>query len=75
MIAELARKRWKLDIQTVSYDELGKLIRAARAIVWNGPMGAFETPPFDTGTRAVAEAVAAAAGAGATSVIGAVPSP
>ena len=31
VIADLARKRWKLDIRTVSYDELGKLIQAARA--------------------------------------------
>jgi len=29
----------------------------AKSIVWTGPMGAFETPPFDNGTRAIAEAV------------------
>lgn len=45
-------------------------IADARTIVWNGPMGVFEMPPFDAGTKAVAEAVAKATGRGARSVIG-----
>ena len=44
-------------------DEVGQ----AKTIVWNGPMGVFELPPFDVGTRAVAEAIAAT---DATSIIG-----
>ena len=46
------------------------LIMAARTVLWNGPMGVFEKPPFDTGTRAVADAMARATGGGATTIIG-----
>jgi 3-phosphoglycerate kinase len=42
----------------------------AKTIVWNGPMGVFEHPPFDEGTKAVALAVAKATSKGARSVIG-----
>jgi len=42
----------------------------AKTIVWNGPMGVFEMPPFDEGTKAVALAVAEATDKGARSVIG-----
>jgi len=47
----------------------GELARA-RTVLWNGPMGVFETPPFDAGTRAVAIAMASATGAGATTIVG-----
>jgi len=42
----------------------------AKTIVWNGPMGVFEMPPFDEGTKAVALAVAVATDKGAQSIIG-----
>jgi phosphoglycerate kinase len=42
-------------------------IAGARTVIWNGPMGIFEKPPFDAGTVALAKAVAAS---GATSVVG-----
>jgi phosphoglycerate kinase len=42
-------------------------IAKAKTIIWNGPMGVFEKPPFDRGTVAVAKAVA---GSGAVSVVG-----
>jgi len=42
-------------------------IAKAKSIIWNGPMGVFEKPPFDRGTVAVAKAVAAS---GALSVVG-----
>lgn len=45
-------------------------ILASRTIIWNGPMGVFEMPPFDKGTMAVANAVAEATDKGAISVVG-----
>ena len=45
-------------------------LESAKTIVWNGPMGVFEMPPFDEGTNAVAMAVAEATAKGARSVIG-----
>jgi len=39
-------------------------------VVWNGPMGVFETPPFDHGTLAVAHALADATDRGAITVVG-----
>jgi phosphoglycerate kinase len=41
-------------------------LAGCRTVVWNGPMGAFEFPPFDSATNAVAKAVAAATKAGET---------
>ena len=46
------------------------VIGRARTVIWNGPMGVFETRPFDAGTRAVAESMARATKAGATTVVG-----
>ncbi|MGH7751665.1 MAG: phosphoglycerate kinase, partial [Gemmatimonadales bacterium] len=37
---------------------------------WNGPMGVFETPPFDAGTRAIAETLVEATRRGATTIVG-----
>lgn len=59
-----------LDIGPESAAAAAALLSEARTIVWNGPMGVFETPPFDAGSRAVADAVVAATGTGAISVIG-----
>jgi phosphoglycerate kinase len=42
-------------------------VRSAKTVVWNGPMGVFEMPPFDEGTKAVAQAIA---DSDATSIIG-----
>lgn len=56
-----------LDIGPKSRELFAERIANARTVVWNGPMGVFEVPPFDAGTRAVAEAVASSE---ATSVIG-----
>jgi phosphoglycerate kinase len=48
-----------LDIGSNTAANFGKRIGGAGTVFWNGPMGAFEVEPFDAGTRAVAEAVAA----------------
>lgn len=46
------------------------IVENARTVLWNGPMGVFEKPPFDAGTRGVADAMAIATGKGATTIIG-----
>jgi len=56
-----------LDIGPDSIREFSARLGSAKTIVWNGPMGMFEHPPFDGGTRAIAQAVAAAE---ATSIVG-----
>lgn len=55
--------------QATRFDYRARLLRA-KTIIWNGPMGVFETPPFDAGTRAVAEAMVAAGAKGAVTVVG-----
>jgi phosphoglycerate kinase len=47
-----------LDIGPDTRERFGAVIREARTIFWNGPMGVFEWPRFAEGTRAVAQAVA-----------------
>jgi phosphoglycerate kinase len=56
-----------LDIGPRSAERYAEAVGKAGTVLWNGPMGAFEMEPFAAGTRAVAEAVAAAPG---TTVIG-----
>ena len=58
------------DIGPATVAQYRALIESARTVLWNGPMGVFEKPPFDGGTRAVAEAMAVATGRGATTIIG-----
>ena len=56
-----------LDVGDRTADRYAETIGTAGTVFWNGPMGAFELEPFASGTRAVAEAVAAAPG---TTVVG-----
>jgi len=62
---------WRgLDIGPATQKVFAEKLGGAKTIVWNGPMGVFEMPPFDEGTKAVALAVADATDKGARSVIG-----
>lgn len=58
------------DIGPATLKEWRGILMEAGTILWNGPMGVFETPPFDAGTDAIARVVADATSAGATSIIG-----
>ncbi len=55
--------------QATRLDFRARILRA-KTVVWNGPMGVFETPPFDAGTRAVAQAMVEAGAKGAVTVVG-----
>ena len=59
-----------MDIGVETMTHFGNALQDARTIIWNGPMGVFEEPPFDQGTIGIAHAVADAADRGATVVVG-----
>ena len=59
-----------LDIGPATLEAYRKEIRGAKTVLWNGPMGVFETPPFDAGTLGIAKAMAEATAAGAVSIVG-----
>lgn len=59
-----------LDIGPESVEQFTAVLSDARTIFWNGPMGVFEFPAFAAGTKGVAEAIIAATGKGAFSVVG-----
>jgi phosphoglycerate kinase len=56
-----------VDIGPKTIEAYAKVIAGAKTVIWNGPMGIFEKPPFDKGTVALAKAVA---DSGATSIVG-----
>jgi phosphoglycerate kinase len=56
-----------LDIGPETAKKFADIIKGAKTVVWNGPMGVFELPPFDEGTKAVAKALSES---DATSIIG-----
>ncbi|HEY8295398.1 MAG TPA: phosphoglycerate kinase, partial [Micrococcaceae bacterium] len=59
-----------LDIGPDTGEAFAAQIRGAKTVFWNGPMGVFEFPAFAEGTRAVAQALAAATAAGGFTVVG-----
>ena len=58
------------DIGPESAESFARAIAMAKTVIWNGPMGVFEKPPFDAGTRAIAKAMAEATSKGATTIVG-----
>lgn len=58
------------DIGPHTIKDFDEALQTAGTIFWNGPMGVFETPPYDEGTKAIAQSVAHATDVGAISVVG-----
>jgi phosphoglycerate kinase len=56
-IEEVPSNMMILDVGPVTVTRTAALLEEARTLVWNGPLGAFETPPFDRGTVAVAKKI------------------
>ena len=64
-------KGWAVfDIDEATQHDFRARLLKAKTIFWNGPMGVFETPPFDAGTRAIATALVDAGKKGAVTVVG-----
>jgi phosphoglycerate kinase len=59
-----------MDIGVETINHFAGALKDARTIIWNGPMGVFEQPPFDQGTIGIARASAEAADRGATVIVG-----
>ncbi|BCW96610.1 MAG: phosphoglycerate kinase [Fimbriimonadales bacterium] len=66
-VSQIPPDQMGLDIGAETAQAFGEMVRGARTVVWNGPLGAFETPPFEQGTRAVLHALAES---GAVSILG-----
>jgi phosphoglycerate kinase len=58
------------DIGPAAAKDFTNEISRAKTVLWNGPMGVFEKPPFDRGTKAIAVALANATARGATTIVG-----
>lgn len=58
-VHEVAADEMILDIGPAATEALADVLKTCRTLVWNGPLGAFETPPFDTATVALAKTAAA----------------
>ena len=58
-VHEVAPDEMILDIGPAAVEALADVLKTCRTLVWNGPLGAFETPPFDAATVALAKTAAA----------------
>ncbi|HZF94894.1 MAG TPA: phosphoglycerate kinase [Allosphingosinicella sp.] len=58
-VHEVAADEMILDVGPAAVEALGDAVKTCRTLVWNGPLGAFETPPFDEATVALARIAAA----------------
>ena len=58
-VHEVAADEMILDVGPAAVEALADVLKNCKTLVWNGPMGAFETPPFDTATVALARTAAA----------------
>ena len=58
-VHEVAADEMILDVGPSAVEALGDVLKNCRTLVWNGPMGAFETPPFDMATVSLARTAAA----------------
>jgi phosphoglycerate kinase len=58
-VHEVAPDEMILDIGPQAVEALADVLKTCRTLVWNGPLGAFETPPFDAATVALAKTAAA----------------
>jgi phosphoglycerate kinase len=67
---QIPADRAVFDIDQATRLDFRARILQAQTVFWNGPMGVFETPPFDQGTRAVADALVEAGKRGAITVVG-----
>ena len=63
-VHEVAADEMILDIGPSAVEALGDALKTCRTLVWNGPLGAFETPPFDAATMSLARTAAALTGDG-----------
>ena len=66
-VTDIPADKMALDIGAKTVELYAGIIKGAKTVIWNGPMGVFEKPPFDRGTMALAKAVAES---GAISVVG-----
>ena len=69
-VHEIPADTMALDLGPATTEAIIAVLREQKTVIWNGPVGAFETPPFNTATIRLAQAIAAATESGLTSVAG-----